>query len=42
MEPGINIQSQKGMSALYGFGKQLSKTSLEKPLLHLFTIEYHK
>lgn len=35
MEPRINIQQQQGMSALYGFGKHLSKSSIEKPLLHL-------
>ena len=35
MEPRINIQHQQGMSALYGFGKHLSKSSIEKPLLHL-------
>lgn len=35
MEPRINIQQQQGISALYGFGKHLSKSSIEKPLLHL-------
>lgn len=35
MEPRINIQQQQGMTALYGFSKHLSKSSLEKPLLHL-------
>lgn len=37
MEPRINIQEkgQQAMSALYGFGKHLSKSELEKKLLHL-------
>lgn len=35
MEPRINIQQQQGISALYGFGKHLSKSSVEKSLLHL-------
>ncbi len=35
MEPRINIQQQQGLSALYGFGKHLSKCGIEKPLLHL-------
>ena len=37
MEPRINIQEkgQQVMSTLYGFGKHLSKSELEKKLLHL-------
>jgi len=37
MEPRINVQQkgQQAMGALYGLGKYLSKSTIEKPLLNL-------